>query len=139
MGEVQQRFGHVPLAPFVAWTTQGQDLALGMGDLLMASTFGLAAWKAYGRRAGVVAIGGSFLGIQVVLGLLELQIVHRLLPAMVVLGPLIVTQYLIHRHRNGTERTMKDYLAAESLPNPSLAPQSSTPPRHVDQLDPGRR
>ena len=54
------------------------------------------------------------------LALLDLGLVRATIPAMVVLGPLTVAQYLVWRHR-GRERTTWEYLQAEPLA-PALVP-----------------
>ena len=115
MADLQERVGHVPLAPFIAWTVGGHDLSLGLGDLLVAATFLLVVRRSYSRSAarvaGVVVIGGLWLS----LGLVALDIVHRIIPAMVVVAPLVALQYASLRIWRGEERTTIQYLRAEPL------------------------
>jgi hypothetical protein len=115
MTDLFGRVNHMPLAPFLAWAVRGQDLAIGIGDLLMAATFALTMRKAYGRRAGAIAINLALVGIVIALALVRLQIVHRVIPAMVILGPLMLAQYVTWRRRHGLERTTRQYLAAEPV------------------------
>jgi hypothetical protein len=67
--------------------------------------------KAFGRTAGLVALVLAFAAIGTLLAL-PLQ---GLFPVMVVLGPLMVLQYLYWRRRQGRERTMWQYLQEEPV------------------------
>ena len=60
--------------------------------------------KAYGRRAGRIAAALVVATSAILLALLDLGLVRATIPAMVVLGPLTVAQYLVWRRR-GRERT----------------------------------
>jgi hypothetical protein len=117
MSDLLGRLSRIPLAPFVAWNGSGPglDLALGFGDLLMAATFALAIRKAYGHRAGATAVALALSGIVIALGLVQYQVVGRVIPVMVILGPLMVMQYLTWGRRRGAERTMLQYRTAERL------------------------
>jgi hypothetical protein len=105
----------LPFAPLVGWPLAGgQWVAIGLGDLLLATVFPLVMRKAYGRRAGLTTLG---LGLAAVGGLLLLPALGwqpAVFPVMVVLGPLMALQYLFWRHRHGPERTTWQYLQAES-------------------------
>src|SRR5262245_49030950 len=62
------RLAGLPLAPVLAWGAgDGRWVGIGLGDLLMATSFPLVLRRAYGRPAGAVAAG---LGLLVVAGLL---------------------------------------------------------------------
>ena len=109
-----RRLAGLPFAPLVAWPagTTGQWLAIGLGDLLLAAVCPLALRKAFGRPAGFV---GLLVALGVVGGLLALPLAGTF-PVMVVLGPLMVIQYIWWIRRRGTERTTWQYLQAEPRP-----------------------
>lgn len=103
--------GHLaglPFAPMVIWSFfvggELRWLGIGLGDLLLATVFPLVMRKAYGRPAGLAALLISLGGLVAVLSLPVLGFVYSAFPVMVVLGPLIVLQYLYWRHRCGPER-----------------------------------
>jgi hypothetical protein len=112
MAEIQQRVAHVPFAPFLAWTSRGTDLSLGLGDLLIATTFVLALRRSYGRLASGVGLAVMVLGIVTSLGLVALGIVHDIIPAMAVVGPLVLAQTGFIR-LSGPERSTVEYERAE--------------------------
>jgi len=71
--------------------------------------------KAFGRRAATMAfvLGlGACVGLDAILWLAD---AHGIFPVMVILGPLMVMQYLFWMRCNGRERTNVEYLAAEPL------------------------
>jgi hypothetical protein len=112
--------GHLaglPFAPQVAWPSgEGQWVGLGLGDLLMASAFPLVMRKAFGLAAGLVALAASLLVIVVLLGLGSLGILGEAFPLMVVLGPVMALQYAYWIRRRRQERTTREYLRADLLP-----------------------
>ena len=109
------RLAGLPFAPLVAWPGDpGGGLGVGLGDLLLATVVPLALRKAYGRRAGSVAAALAVATLAGLLALLDLGLVRATIPAMVVLGPLTVAQYLVWRRR-GRERTTREYLQAEPM------------------------
>jgi hypothetical protein len=110
MDQVFDQLAGFPLVPLFAWTV-GDDgwLALGLGDVLLATVFPLVLRKAYGRQAGLVAMALALLTIVVVM-FLPLE---ESFPVMVVLGPLMIIQYAFWRWRRGVERTTWQYLRAE--------------------------
>jgi hypothetical protein len=109
------RLAGLPFAPLVAWPAgPAGGLGIGLGDLLLATVWPLVFRKAYGRRAGRTAAALAVATLAGLLALLALGLVRATIPAMVVLGPLIVAQYLVWRHR-GRERTTWEYLQAEPL------------------------
>lgn len=105
------RLAGLPLAPTIAWGSGSSALGIGLGDLLLATVFPLVMRKAFGRLAGIVALVLALATIGVLLAL-PLQGVF---PVMVVLGPLMVVQYLYWRRRRGQERTMWQYLQEEPV------------------------
>jgi hypothetical protein len=117
------RLAGLPFAPLVAWPGDpGGGLGIGLGDLLLATVVPLVLRKAYGPRAGAAAVALAVAPLAGLLALLDLGLVRATIPAMVVLGPLTVAQYLVWRRR-GVERTTREYLRAEpTAPALLLAP-----------------
>jgi hypothetical protein len=109
------RLTTLPLAPLVAWGAGRDQLGIGLGDLLMATVFPLVIRKGFGRTAGIAALA-TMLGL---LGVMQAAVtlggVAVTVPAMTVLGPLMVLQYVFWRRRLGPERTTWQYLQAEPL------------------------
>lgn len=119
MGELFHRLSGLPFAPLIIWPVDraGHWLGIGLGDLLLAAAFPLVMRKAFGRAAGVAALG---IDLSTLLVLLVLPLLGRQLeifPVMVVLGPLMGLQYLYWRRQYGPERTMRQYLLAEPTEN----------------------
>lgn len=110
--ELFARFAGLPLAPLVAWNAAHTGTSIGLGDLLLAAVFPLVMRKAFGRLAGLVALGLTLVAIATLLVLP----VQGGFPLMVVLGPLMGLQYLAWRRRRGPERTTWRYLREEPLP-----------------------
>jgi hypothetical protein len=105
------RLATLPLAPVVAWNTDGATLSIGLGDLLLASVFPLVLRKAYGRTAGLVALALAICVIGVLLAFPS----RTGFPVMLVLGPVTAAQYILSRWRRGPERTTKRYLLGETI------------------------
>lgn len=110
---VAQLAGH-PYAPQFVIQVGGGGVGLGLGDSFMLVLWTLAAAKGFGRRAGwvaavvgLVAIAGIFAGFRI-------GVLSGLVPAMVVLGPLIVIQYGTWRTRTGAERTVHQWRTGAS-------------------------
>jgi hypothetical protein len=119
MTDLIDHLAGLPFAPTVMWYfDNGGALGwqgIGLGDLLLAAVFPLVMRKAYGRQAGRAAL---VLGLSAVAAVLSLRIVglrYSVFPVMVVLGPLMVGQYLYWRHRCGPERTTRQYWQAEAV------------------------
>jgi hypothetical protein len=112
MGDLFSRLGALPLSPMIAWGQGETFAAIGLGDLLMMTVFPLTLWKGYGLQAGLIALG---IGMLVVVVLVITPISH-LFPVMVVLGPLMVGQYLWWR-RSGQERRWKEFRPYPSKTN----------------------
>ena len=115
MQDLLQRLSEVPLVPMVAWGVDGRGLAVGLGDMLLAAAFPLVMRKAFGRRAGFVALAVAISTVLTMLLLIEHGLVETL-PAMVALGPLMAVQYLVWYRRMPRERRTWEYLAADPLP-----------------------
>jgi hypothetical protein len=114
------RVSALPVTPAFGWGRGGDAVAVGLGDVLVAVLWTVTAEKAFGRRAAVVA------GVTGVAGILALFLafwadwLNRAVPAMVVLGPVIVVEYRwFLRRTGGRERSTARYLAeADGTPDP---------------------
>jgi hypothetical protein len=108
------RLAFLPFGPLIAWPSgANQWLSGGLGDLLLAAVFPLVMRKAFGRTAGLLALGLGLATLMAMLVMLDLRVVRITLPAMVVLGPLMVAQYVFWSRRLGVERTTWQYQQAE--------------------------
>jgi len=114
MGDLLRRLATLPFAPLVAWREGGQWLGVGLGDLLMVALAPLVLRKAFGRTAGIVSAVTSVAAVAGMLAALRLGWVSRDIPAMVVLGPLLLPQYAWWRLRCGRERRTWEYLELEA-------------------------
>ncbi|HET8682847.1 MAG TPA: hypothetical protein VFM54_13410, partial [Micromonosporaceae bacterium] len=105
MTDLVTRLAEIPFAPLVAWPTDGEGhwLGIGLGDLLQAAVFPLVQRRAFGERAGVVALAAGLAALGGMLAVVYLRVVPVGLPAMVVLGPLMVLQYTYWSRRRGGE------------------------------------
>jgi hypothetical protein len=118
MTDLFQRVAGLPFSPQVGWPVgDGRWLGIGLGDLLLAAAFPLVVRKAFGRSAGLAALGLVLLALTIVLVLSDLELLAGTFPVMLLLGPLMVVQYAYWTHRRGPERTTWQYLEAEPLPS----------------------
>lgn len=114
MGDLFTRLSGLPLAPILAWGNGETYAAIGLGDLMMLTLFPLTLWKGYGLRAGLIALGIGFAALV----LLFVLPITTIFPVMVLLGPLMVIQYLWWR-RSGPERRWKEFRPPQSqFPHP---------------------
>jgi hypothetical protein len=119
MNDLIGRLAGLPFAPLITWASGANEwLGIGLGDLLLAAVFPLVMRKAFGRTAGLLALGLGLMALTAMLVLLDLRVVRITLPAMVALGPLMVVQYVYWSRRLGVERTTWQYEQAE--PNTSF-------------------
>lgn len=114
MEEILRRLSTVPFVPLVSWGEPGRVLSAGLGDLLVASVFPLVMRKAFGRKAGFIGLVSALAVMVAMLSWLYLAQAHVLIPAMAVLGPLMLAQ-IAYWQRRGTERRTWEYLLAEPL------------------------
>jgi hypothetical protein len=117
MDDMLRRLSGLPFAPILAWGSGVSYAGVGLGDLLLATCFPLVMRKSYGDPAGWLALALSLASIIFVFALQSL----RTFPVMVVLGPVMVIQYLFWNQRRGAERTMREYRARHG---PELAKKS---------------
>jgi len=116
MADIAQRLSAIPFVPFISWGPPSRPLGLGLGDLLVTAVFPLVMRKAFGRSAGWVALGSGAVGIVGMLTALYWARTATLVPAMVVLGPVLVCQIAYWSRKRGAERTTWEYLRDEPLP-----------------------
>jgi hypothetical protein len=100
------RLSGIPFTPMLSWGIGKSASGIGLGDMLLVTLFPLIMYKAFSRRAGMIA---GVLELLAIGGMLALPFT-TLFPAMVVLGPLMVLQYLCWSRRRGLERTTWQYL-----------------------------
>jgi len=113
MSDLLTRLENIPLGPFLAWTVSGHSLAIGLGDLLLATAYPLAVRKAYGVKQAAIALTVAVVVIAGVLAYVGFGAIEEPMPVMVVLGPLILVQDLFWRRGRAAERTTRQYLLAE--------------------------
>lgn len=120
MGDLFQRMMRLPLGTQFAWALDingdingvagaGALVAIGIGDVLLAAVFPLIMRRAFGVWAGRLALICS---ITTLVGLPLLPLT-TIFPVMIVLGPVMLLQYLAWRYWRGSERTTWRYLQAE--------------------------
>jgi hypothetical protein len=105
------RLAGLPLTPIMAWGNGNSVLWIGLGDVLLAALFPLVMRKAFGRRIGIAAL-------VLILGTIGVMLAFPFktpFPTMVVLGPLMVLQYLYCMRLRRQERTTWQYLQEEPL------------------------
>jgi hypothetical protein len=112
MSDLFSRLAALPFAPMVAWPAgEGQWLAIGLGDLLLAALAPLVLGRAFGRPAGLAAMA---LGLATIAGvpLVAAWLGGATFPVMVLLGPVIVLQYLYWRAKHRTWQSAGQFEAA---------------------------
>lgn len=115
MTDLIGRLSELPFVPFLAAdTSSGDGLGVGLGDLLLLSVFPLAMRKSFGRKAGLAGLGIGLVALAAVLLVIDLGAIDVAIPVMVVLGPLMVAQYVFWIRRL-PRRTTWQYLRAEPL------------------------
>ena len=117
MSDLFERLAQLPMVPMVAWRAGAATwMGLGLGDILLATVFPLVMRKAFSRTAGLVAMMLGLVAIAVILALpLIWGVEASVFPVMIVLGPLMLVQYLFWQRRC-EERTTWQYHAAAPLP-----------------------
>lgn len=125
MTDLLERLNDIPLVPFIGWRAAGDEFLLGFGDLLLLALFPLVMRKAFGRRAAAIALAVTSLVLILLLAAVEFGLLGRIVPAMVVLGPLMAALCAVWLRRQGRERTSREYLTADAptrlapAPNPT--------------------
>ncbi|MGC0316646.1 hypothetical protein [Kitasatospora acidiphila] len=107
-----------PFAPQLALTRGALPVSLGLGDLLLLVLFPLAAAKAYGRRAALLAAAVGLAVVSAVSALFATHVLTTGFPLLAALGPLIVAQQLYWRQRCGRERNWAEWRSGAREPAP---------------------
>lgn len=108
--ELIARLARMPFTPLLAWPLAGgQWVGVGLGDLLLAAAGALVFHKAFGRAAGRAAMAVTIAAVAVVLAVVMSGAYRGTFPVMVVLGPLLLAQYLAWSHINGREQTFLQF------------------------------
>ncbi len=117
MEEMILRLATLPFVPMFAWQIGGAQewIGIGLGDVLLASVFPLVMRKAFARTAGLIAAVLGILALVITVVVLFVGAFAEVFPLMVVLGPLMLVQYVVWRRRCGPERTTWQYLQAEPV------------------------
>jgi hypothetical protein len=117
-----------PLDPLFGFRFGIDNYAIGLGDLLVYSTFLVASYKAYGARAarvagGLIAVFGICVTafVPFILNFLDAEL-DLLVPSQVFFGPAAFLGYLWMKRRYGRERTMAEYLASADGAAPAAVP-----------------
>jgi hypothetical protein len=125
-GDLLARYITHPFTPVAGMRFGEVDYAVGLGDLLVYSLFFVASYKAYGRRAAVIAaslvlvMGGFATAFIPFLFNFHNANLDTLIPAQSLFGPVAFVTYLWMKRHYGRERTMAEYLA--SLDGKAAAP-----------------
>jgi hypothetical protein len=109
MLEFFTRLRAVPLAPILSWGEGSTVAAIGLGDVMMMALWTLAALKAFGPPAAVLAATVSVAASTAVFSLGSAGVITSFVPAMVILGPLMAGQYVAWSRWRGPERTVFAY------------------------------
>ena len=124
-----------PLDPSFGMRFGLYNATIGVGDLLVYALFLIAAFKAYGRLAGRVAMA-----LIVVFGVAAVCVAPLVLntfitartdvaiPAQTLFGPAAFVAYLWLRRRYGRERTMQEFLASDDVVRPTAGPAAQPVP-----------
>jgi hypothetical protein len=126
-----RRLADLPLAPLLAWGTGelSTSVSIGLGDVLLATLYPLAYRKAFGTRAGLVAMVLSIGCVVVLVALAATGVLPSGVPMLTVLGPITVVHYLVCRRR-GPERTWREvecYAASAPAAVDSIVPRRTGP------------
>ena len=117
MSDLFVRLEGLPFAPELAWptSTTGEWIGIGLGDVVLAAVFPLVMRKAFGRTSGILAMTIGLGAISLLIVSLISGVLVGTFPVMVVLGPLMVLQYVYWNRKLKQERTTRQYLQAEPL------------------------
>lgn len=103
--DLTNRLAGGPFYPLVGWGAGHDRLEIGLGDLLLATVFPLVMRKAFGHAAGKVALASILCPLAVLFAFVELAGTQVTLPAMTILGPLMVVEYYYWMRHTGGERS----------------------------------
>lgn len=109
--DMVERLSGLPFAPMFAWPpAHGEWLGMGLGDVLLATIFPLVMGKAFGRPAAGLAMAFAALTLTALAAVGVAGLLTGSFPTMVVLGPLMVLQYVVWSRLRGPERTTRAFL-----------------------------
>jgi hypothetical protein len=118
-----------PLDPSIGMRFGLYNATIGLGDLLVYALFLIAAFKAYGRSAGRVAMvlvvvfgAAAPSAAPMVLDSFLTARTDLVVPAQTLFGPIAFVAYLWMRRRYGQERTMREFLASTDVVRPARVP-----------------
>lgn len=142
--ELLQDFLGYPFFPAMGFRVNFDNVAIGLGDLLIYSLYIITALKAYGRRAARLAFGLVLVFGALTPALVPLIIDYvdpradTLVPAQAWFGPPAILGYLWLRRRYGRERTMRQFMdSADFIGRGTRAvPAAVTAPAPVPATDP---
>jgi hypothetical protein len=118
-GRLLARYITHPFIPVMGMRFGEVDYVVGLGDLLVYSLFFVAAYKAYGKQAAMIAagvivvMGGFATAFLPFLFNLSNANLDTLVPAQSLFGPAALVTYLWMKRHYGRERTMAEYLASQ--------------------------
>ena len=112
--DLTNRLAGGPFYPLVGWGAGHDRLEIGLGDLLLATVFPLVMHKAFGRTAGNVALASILCMLAVLFAFVEVAGTPVTLPAMTILGPLMVLEYYYWLRHTGAERSTWQFRHADS-------------------------
>jgi hypothetical protein len=99
----------MPFAPVFALTGGRAPVSIGLGDLLLLVLFPLAAARAFGRVAALVASLSAVAIVALAGVLVWAGMFTTAVPLLTILGPAIIVQYAFWRQLGRRERTTRDW------------------------------
>jgi hypothetical protein len=115
----------MPFAPVFALTGGRTPISIGLGDLLLLVLFPMAAARAFGRVAALVAGLSAAVIVALAEALIWAGLFTTSLPLVTILGPAIIVQYAFWRQLGRRERTTREWRDGASpvvrRPDPLLA------------------
>jgi hypothetical protein len=131
----------MPFAPVFALTGGRAPVSIGLGDLLLLVLFPLAAARAFGRAAALVAGISAAAIVALAEALIRAGLFTTALPLVTILGPAIIIQYAFWRQLGRRERTTREWrdgvTPAVRGPDPLLALEAALEVPMPEQLPEG--
>lgn len=131
----------MPFAPVFALTGGRTPVSIGLGDLLLLVLFPLAAARAFGRAAALVAGFTAAAIVAFAEALVQAGLFTTALPLVTILGPAIIIQYVFWRQLGRRERTTREWRdgvhPVARRPDPLLALEAALEIPMPEQLPEG--
>lgn len=131
----------MPFAPVFALTGGRAPVSIGLGDLLLLVLFPLAAARAFGRVAALVAGFSAAASVSLAEALIRAGLFTTALPLVTILGPAIIAQYAFWRQLGRRERTTQEWrdgvTSMAKRPDPLLALEAALAIPLPEQLPEG--